>query len=134
MKWKLACLALALLAGSAAAEEEAPQGRCVKDALDNWYCASDEKGVAVVDNLGTVVCSPGACVEVEDEWQCSAVSGGRAALTADGAICDGGCRAPRAVECERGVGPISWRGFAARWWAPAPALRTRSSGCTASSS
>jgi hypothetical protein len=100
---RLALLAGATLLVSGAAVAEAPQRRCVMDALENWYCAADEKGVAVLDNLGVVQCAPGACVEVEDEWQCSTVSGGGAVLTPDGPICDGGCRAPRAVDCDRGT-------------------------------
>jgi hypothetical protein len=95
---------IALLAWQPAAAEP-PRGRCQQDALENWYCPSDAKGVAVRDNLGVVVCSPGRCVEVEDEWQCSPVSGGGAELTPEGPVCEGGCRAPRAVDCERGTGP-----------------------------
>ena len=92
-----------LACGSAAAEP--PRGRCQSDALQQWYCAKDPKGVAVIDNLGAVVCAAGRCVEVEDELQCSAVSGGGAELTPDGPVCEGGCRAPRAIDCERGMGP-----------------------------
>jgi hypothetical protein len=102
---RFALLASAALLASGVAHAEPPQRRCQQDALESWYCAADEKGVAVLDNLGVVLCAPGACVEVEDEWQCSAVSGGRAALGPDGPICDGGCRAPRAVDCTRGGGP-----------------------------
>jgi hypothetical protein len=94
-------LALALAALGAAAQTPAG-GRCRSDALGQWYCASDEKGVAVVDNLGAVVCAPGRCLEVDDEWQCSAVSGGGAALGPDGPECEGGCRSPRAVDCVLG--------------------------------
>lgn len=97
--------ALALMACGVAGAETPPQRQCEKDALDQWYCAADPKGVAVLDNLGEVVCSPGRCIEVEDEWQCSAVSGGGAEWTPDGPVCEGGCRAPRAVDCERGMGP-----------------------------
>jgi len=97
---------LALLSFHPAAAEP-PQRRCQTDALENWYCAKDPKGVAVIDNLGTVVCSPGRCVEADDEWQCSAVSGGAAGLTPEGAACEGGCRTPRAVYCERGIGTTS---------------------------
>jgi hypothetical protein len=101
----IALLAGATLLACAAADAAPPQTRCQQDALENWYCAADEKGVAVLDTLGVVLCSPGACVEMEDEWQCSAVSGGRAELTPDGPNCDGGCRTPRAVDCTRGLGP-----------------------------
>jgi hypothetical protein len=104
--WALAAT-LALPAAPAAAQAQAQQARCAKDALDDWYCAADERGVAVRDNLGTVLCSPGRCVEVEDEWQCSALAGGRAALGPDGPVCEGGCRSPRAVDCERGRGEPS---------------------------
>ena len=97
----LLIVALALMATSAAAA--GPQ--CQKDALDQWFCPADPKGVAVLDNLGKVVCSPGRCIEVGDEWQCSAVSGGSAQQTPDGPVCEGGCRAPRAVDCVRGMGP-----------------------------
>ena len=97
-------VALALLAcGPAAAEP--PRGRCLQDALEHWYCAKDPKGVAVIDNLGAVVCAPGRCVEVDDELHCSSVSDGGAELTPDGPACEGGCRAPRAIDCERGMGP-----------------------------
>jgi hypothetical protein len=88
-----------------AADAEVPQRQCQKDALDQWFCAADPRGVALLDNLGKVVCSPGRCIEVGDEWQCSAVSGGGAQQTPDGPVCAGGCRAPRAVDCERGMGP-----------------------------
>jgi hypothetical protein len=98
------CALLALLACCPAAAES-PQERCRQDALENWYCAADPKGVAVLDNLGVVACSPGRCVEVEDKWQCSVVSGGGAELTLDGPVCEGGCRTPRAVDCDRGMGP-----------------------------
>jgi hypothetical protein len=110
MKRGRRAIGFALVAGSALlasepAPAEEPQGRCAKDALEKWYCASDAKGVAVVDNLGVVVCSPGRCIEVEDEWECSVVSGGGAELTPDGPVCDGGCRSPRAVDCDHGMGP-----------------------------
>lgn len=97
--------ALALLAFGVAGAETPQQRRCQKDALDQWYCAADPKGVAVLDPLGQVECSPGRCIEVEDEWQCSAVSGGGVQRTPDGFTCEGGCRAPRAVDCERRMGP-----------------------------
>ena len=95
---------LALLACYSAAAES-PRSRCARDALGQWSCAKDEQGVAVLDNLGEVACAPGRCVEVGDEWQCSAVSGGGAERTPDGPVCEGGCRTPRAVDCERGMGP-----------------------------
>ena len=104
----LALFAALALLGPDTAQGQAPapeQGRCTKDALGRWYCAIDPKGVAVVDNLGAVICSPGRCIEVEDEWECSAVSGGNAARTPGGPLCDGGCRSPRAVDCSLGMGP-----------------------------
>ena len=96
-------LALGSGLAAAAAAGPPPAGRCARDALERWFCASDPKGSAVVDNLGAVVCAPGRCVEVEDEWQCSSVSGGRAERTPDGAECQGECRAPRAVDCQIGA-------------------------------
>lgn len=98
--WALAA-GLALPAAPAAAQAQ-QQPRCAQDALETWYCAADARGVAVRDNLGTVLCAPGRCVEVEDEWQCAALSGGAAELGPDGPVCEGGCRSPRAVDCERG--------------------------------
>jgi hypothetical protein len=100
----LGCVLLLLLA-CCPAVAESPQSRCARDALGQWSCPADAKGVAVLDSLGEVVCSPGRCVEVEDEWQCSAVSGGSAERTPNGPVCEGGCRTPRAVDCERGLGP-----------------------------
>jgi hypothetical protein len=98
----LGCVACAaLLIAFAASAQEGSRARCRQDALEQWYCPSDGKGVAVVDNLGSVVCAAGSCVQVEDEWQCSAQSGGKAELTPDGPVCDGGCRSPRAADCER---------------------------------
>ena len=97
--------ALLLLLACGVAGAETSKSQCQKDALDQWYCAADPKGVAVLDHLGKVLCSPGRCIEVEDEWQCSAVSGGSVKRTPDGPVCEGGCRAPRAVDCERGMGP-----------------------------
>jgi hypothetical protein len=91
-----------LLAAGAAAAQQSPAGRCIQDALGAWYCASDPRGSAQVDNLGAVVCAPGRCVEVGDEWECSSVSGGGAERTPDGPVCEGGCRAPRSVDCELG--------------------------------
>jgi hypothetical protein len=103
VKWSLVALLVLLACGVANAGT--PTLSCQKDALGQWYCAADPKGVAVLDHLGKVMCSPGRCIEVGDEWQCSAVSGGGARRTPDGPVCEGGCRAPRAVDCERGPGP-----------------------------
>jgi len=100
-------LAAALLTGwtlsASTLAAQSGEGRCLRDALGNWFCASDPKGVAVLDNLGEVVCAPGRCVELEDELACSTVSGGSARLGPEGAVCDGECRVPRAVDCERGA-------------------------------
>lgn len=92
-------LLTSVVAGSAFAQQTPPEGRCVRDALETWHCASDPKGSAVLD-VGAPVCAPGRCVRSSDEWKCSSVSGGNAVLTPDGPVCDGGCRSPRAVECK----------------------------------
>jgi hypothetical protein len=97
----VSALTLLLLASLPAAADEAPRGRCVRDALETWFCPSDPKGVAVLDNLGAAVCAAGSCVEVEDAWQCSAVSGGNAERTPEGPVCEGGCRSPRSADCKR---------------------------------
>src|SRR5262249_24596434 len=102
----LAACALFAPAGARAADEHSAN-RCQPDALEQWYCASDPAGSAVVDNLGRIVCAPGACVKQrqrdqsnKEEWQCSSVSGGRVdADPAGGPVCDGGCRAPEATAC-----------------------------------
>ena len=96
-------VALAGLAAPAAAQTAPP--RCLQDALERWFCAADPKGAAVIDNLGKVVCAPGRCARLEDEWLCSSVSGGEAAVTPDGPVCAGECRAPRAVDCDSTGGP-----------------------------
>ena len=93
-------LALGLGAAAWAADDPPPAGRCLKDSLERWWCAADPKGFAVHDNLGSVVCAPGQCVEVADEWECSSVSGGKAERTPDGAVCEGECRQPRETFCE----------------------------------
>lgn len=93
--------ALGLLASVAVAAEEPAPARCRTDALDQWYCASEPQGAAVVDSLGVVLCAPGGCVEVDGEWQCSSIAGGGAELTPSGPVCAGGCRTPRAADCQR---------------------------------
>jgi hypothetical protein len=75
--------------------------RCLKNALEHWFCAADPRGVAVIDNLGSVVCAAGRCVEADDEWHCASDSGGRAELTPEGPVCEGGCVSPRSADCER---------------------------------
>lgn len=95
-------LSSALVAVLVAATGGAPQARCRSDALGSWFCAKDPLGVAVLGKLGTVLCAPGRCVEVEGEWLCASAPGGGVALTLKGPVCDGGCRAPRATDCERG--------------------------------
>ena len=93
-------LAACLVCSTASAQDE-PK-RCLTDALDKWYCATDPQGTAVVDELGRVVCAPGACAKVEEQgWVCSSVPGGRAAATPKGPVCDGDCRAPASTDCEK---------------------------------
>ena len=93
-------LAACLVCGATSVETE--PNRCRTDALEKWYCAADPRGTAVVDELGRVVCAPGACAKVEEKgWICSSVSGGRAAATPKGPVCDGECRAPEATECQK---------------------------------
>lgn len=92
-----------LLAGSlialstGAIAQELP---CASDALGETWCAKDERGSAVVDTLGRVVCAPGMCVEHDGEWTCSSVSGGSAGLSREGPVCDGRCQRPAMEECE----------------------------------
>ena len=90
-----------LIASVPAAADERGAERCLKNALEHWFCASDPEGVAVIDNLGSVACAAGGCVEADDEWHCSMVAGGKAELTPEGPVCEGGCRSPRAADCER---------------------------------
>jgi hypothetical protein len=93
-------LAASLLCGAASVDSD-PQ-RCRTDALEKWYCATDPAGTAVVDELGRVVCAPGACAKVDPQgWICSTVPGGRAATTPKGPVCDGECRAPETTQCEK---------------------------------
>jgi len=101
-------LSLLLLAAAAVSQAETAEpvsSRCRKDALDAWYCAKDPRGVAVVDGLGKVACAAGQCVRVGDEWHCSSLSGGAAVAGPGGLRCDGGCQAPRAVDCDLNSGP-----------------------------
>jgi hypothetical protein len=93
------CVVCAAAPAAAQARE-----RCQQDALDEWYCAADPLGIAIVDALGRVVCAPGECVKPEDEgggWLCSSEPGGRASLSPEGPVCDGECRAPEATACEK---------------------------------
>ena len=78
--------------------------QCQQDALEEWYCATEPLGTAVVDALGRVVCAPGECVKQDEEgpgWLCSPQPGGRAAATPEGPVCDGECRAPEATACKK---------------------------------
>jgi hypothetical protein len=79
--------------------------RCKRDALEQWYCASDPRGTAVVDPLGRVVCAPGDCVKQDKEgdgWLCSQQLQGKAVATPEGVVCDGGeCRAPESTACKK---------------------------------
>lgn len=102
-----ACLTLMIgVAAHAAGDVEHSAGaRCRTDALEQWYCAADPEGSAVVDELGRVVCARGACVKQETqdgkEWLCSTTPGGRAAAAPEGPSCDGGCRPPEATACRK---------------------------------
>lgn len=84
-----------------AAPGAADGGHCVRDALDQLYCAKDPLGVAVLDNLGAARCAPGRCVEVDGEWLCSTKSGGAARLDPEGPVCEVSCASPDATDCER---------------------------------
>jgi hypothetical protein len=100
----LTCLCAAASAGAAA--DHSRGERCQADALENWYCAADPQGSAVIDKLGRVVCAPGACVKQEtqdqEEWLCASMPGGNvAAVPAGPPVCDGGCRAPEATACKK---------------------------------
>jgi hypothetical protein len=97
-------ICLASTAGAAA--DHSAGVRCQADALEHWYCAADPQGSAVVDQLGRVVCAPGACVKQEtqdqEEWLCSSEPGGRAtAVPAGPPVCDGECRPPEATACKK---------------------------------
>jgi hypothetical protein len=104
-------IALAAMAVCAAihvhAEPQHSGGQaCQADALEQWYCASDPQGTAVLDKLGRVVCAPGACVKLEvegeEDWTCASTPGGRAAVAPPASpVCDGGCRKPEATECKK---------------------------------
>jgi len=90
-----------LLCGASTGPDADPR-RCRTDALEKWYCAADPRGSAVVDDLGRIVCAPGACTKVEkDGWMCSTLPGGKAIATPTGPVCDGECRAPETTECKK---------------------------------
>ena len=96
----VACVGCVLCAAAGAQE----RARCLQDALEQWYCSTDPLGTAVVDSLGRVVCAPGSCVKQKDEgggWLCSIDPGGSAALTPEGPVCDGECRAPETTACKK---------------------------------
>lgn len=90
---------VACLGGAAAAQQQ--QQHCQSDALEEWWCAESPQGSAVHDNLGRVVCAPGACVMHEDEWICSWRPGGTAGASPEGPVCDGECRPPTTAECTK---------------------------------
>ena len=103
-----ACLTFLIgIAAHAAGDVEHSAGaRCQTDALEQWYCAADPKGSAVVDPLGRVVCAPGACVKQEtkdgkEEWLCSTTPGGTATAAPEGPRCEGRCRPPEATACKK---------------------------------
>jgi hypothetical protein len=91
-------------AADVAAEHSAGE-RCQADTLENWFCAADPRGSAVVDALGRVVCAPGACIKQDtrdhEGWLCSWTPGGKAAAAPAGPVCDGECRAPEATACKK---------------------------------
>ena len=93
------------VAANAVDVEHSAGARCLTDALDQWYCAADPRGSAVLDKLGRVVCAPGACVKQdtpdEEEWLCSTTPGGRAIADPAGPRCDGDCRPPEATACKK---------------------------------
>jgi hypothetical protein len=104
----LAALWSCFLAAAAVAEprvEHSDGARCQTDALEQWYCAANPEGSAVLDKLGRVVCAPGACVKQEtpdeEEWLCSTTPGGRAEAAPAGPRCDGECRTPEATACKK---------------------------------
>lgn len=97
---RVACAAFATgVAALAPAWAQDPP--CAADALEEWSCAKEVRGSAVIDTLGRVVCAPGACVEYEGEWVCSSEPGGTAGLDPEGPVCDGECRAPSIQDCEK---------------------------------
>jgi hypothetical protein len=104
-----AILQILLAAGAtcaAAPPLAAPRVRCQADALGEWYCAAEPQGTAIVDNLGRVLCAPGACVKGdvkgdEKDWLCASKAGGRATSLPEGPRCDGECRAPEAKQCKK---------------------------------
>lgn len=105
----LLAVCLTCLSGAAAdgiePAEHSDGTRCRTDALEQWYCAADPRGSAVVDPLGRVVCAPGACVKQDtedgEEWLCATAPGGRAAAAPEGPRCDGECRPPEATACKK---------------------------------
>jgi hypothetical protein len=101
----LAGSAICAVSNADPAAEHSAGAHCRADALKNWYCAADPRGSAVVDELGRVVCAPGACVKQDTRdqqgWLCSSTSGGRAAAAPVGPVCDGECRPPEATACKK---------------------------------
>jgi len=102
----LAACVLCAASSAGAGVDHSAGARCQADALENWYCAADPQGSAVVDTLGRVVCAPGACVkqetqDQEEDWLCSSTPGGRAAAAPAGPICDGTCQPPEVTACKK---------------------------------
>jgi hypothetical protein len=102
----VAVLAVSAATGARAEQQQSADQVCQSDALEQWYCASNPEGSAVVDKLGRVVCAPGACVKVELEgekdWTCASTPGGRVEVaTPASPVCDGGCRKPEATHCKK---------------------------------
>jgi len=80
----------------------APQGGCVKDALQQIVCPPPNGGIAK-DPLGQLVCGPGQCVrDPLGQIVCSSQPGGYAGINALGqAACTGGCERATASLCQR---------------------------------
>ncbi|HKA13488.1 MAG TPA: hypothetical protein VKH41_00605 [Myxococcota bacterium] len=104
---QLVQILLATITAFIAVGARAAGDHCQADALEKWYCAIDPRGTAVVDNLGRVVCAPGACVKQdarepdEREWWCASTPGGSATATPKRPVCEGGCRLPEATQCKK---------------------------------
>jgi len=96
-------LVLALLAAAPIVKAQGgPQPRCMRDAEGELYCARWDRGVAVRNGEGDIVCAPGACVRASDvnpDWSCSSEEGGSATMAPAGPQCDGGCQPPDQDSC-----------------------------------
>ena len=93
---------LALLMAVPYVGAQGTQPRCMRDAEGELYCAKWDRGVAVRNGEGDIVCAPGACVRadpVNPAWSCSSEEGGSATVTPTGPQCDGGCQPPDQDSC-----------------------------------